>query len=308
MNRNRYLVVGCTIGKEHYYCLSYRHLHSNTKHIHGFGLFQEVHNEDQNDFILAFPSKDDPHGKEIRQPKEASSIRRLYLQGVELGKILGVECVGDLNELIQRGKTTELILLSEAYHDMQIVNMAKQVKEKHEKTKGKLKIILISGPSSSGKTTFASKLCIQLKLMGLNPVSMEVDMFYKDREDPTHPRDKKGELNFEVIEAVRTDYLQECLKKLLNGEEITVPNFSFVDGHIHNGGEELILPKENGILVMEGIFCLNPKLTATIDKDSKFKVFMCPVSFFNLDNQHFLSEQIVRLVRRVSRGRYKCIL
>ena len=126
-------------------------------------------------------------------------------------------------------------------------------------------------------------------------------MFYKDRIDPTHPRDNKGELNFEVIEAVRIDYLQDCLTKLLNGGTITVPNFSFVDGHIHKGGEELELPKENGVLVMEGIFCLNPKLTSTISNDSKFKVFMCPVSFFNLDNHHFLSEQIVRLVRRVSR-------
>ena len=143
LNRSRYLVVGCTIGKEHYYCLSYRHLHSNTKHIHAFGLFQADHNEDQNDFILVFPSKGDPEGKKISQPKEALSIRRLYLQGVRLGKILGVECVGDLNELIQKGHSKELILLSEAYHDMQIVNIARQIRQKKRDTKGKLKVILI---------------------------------------------------------------------------------------------------------------------------------------------------------------------
>ena len=130
---------------------------------------------------------------------------------------------------------------------------------------------------------------------------MEVDMFYKDRNDITHPRDEKDELNFEVIEAMRLDHLQKCLKKLLKGETIKVPNFSFLDGCIHGDGEELKLPKENGVLVMEGIFCLNPKLTSELPDESKFKVFMCPVSFFNLDNHHFLSEQIVRLVRRVSR-------
>jgi len=184
--------------------------------------------------------------------------------------------------VIQQGRAKEVILLSEGYHDLQIVKLAQQIASR----KDKLRIVLISGPSSSGKTTFASKLCVQLRLQGLRPVSIEVDMYYKDNDDPSHPRDENGDLNFEVIEAMRVDQLNSDLNKLLNGESIRVPLFSFKEGHILGYGEEIRIPPD-GILVMEGIFCLNPKLTEKIKSENKFKIFMCPVSFLNLDNQSF---------------------
>ena len=152
MNQSRYLVVGCEIDGRPYYSLSYRHFLANTKYVHSFGLFQPAHDHDQNDFVIVFPSANNPHA-ELTQPEEALSIRRLYEQGVKLGKILNIECVGDLNELIQQGRTKELILLSEAYHDMQIVNMAQKIAKRHFKSKtgkNKMKLVLISGPSSSG--------------------------------------------------------------------------------------------------------------------------------------------------------------
>ena len=233
-------------------------------------------------------------------PRTSKAIENVYLQGVQLSKVLNLSCVGDLNELIQLGRTKELILLSEAFHDMQIVNIAKNI---HKKRKS-VKIILISGPSSSGKTTFASKLAIQLKLLGMNPTGIEVDMYYKDRDDPTHPRDSDGVHNFEIIDAICIEKLNDDLMTLIEGGTIKIPNFSFKDGHIHGDGKEITLDT-NGLLILEGIFCLNPELMSKLETKYGnklfYKIFMCPISFYNIDNFHFLSEQFIRLIRRISR-------
>lgn len=130
---------------------------------------------------------------------------------------------------------------------------------------------------------------------------MEVDMFYREHKDPGYPRTKDGHLNFETVTAMRLDYIQQCCRDLFDGKEVEVPQFNLGLGRIDGVSARIKLPK-NGVLVMEGIFCLNPQLLGkSISSDETFKIFMCPISFYNLDNHHFLSEQIVRLVRRVSR-------
>ena len=154
--------------------------------------------------------------------------------------------------------------------------------------------ILIVLGSSSGKTI------LELRL---KRVSLEVDNYYRHNDIPEYPLDELGNPNFETIDALRLDYFNKSLLKLLNGETINVPKFDFINGrYIDNGCGSLKLDC-NGVLIIEGIFCLNPLLTKMIDDKQKFKIFICPliIGFLNLDNCHFLSEQVVRMVRRISR-------
>jgi uridine kinase len=142
------------------------------------------------------------------------------------------------------------------------------------------------------------------------PTVLEVDMWFRDRTDPDHPRDSHGNLNFEVIEALKIQEFNEAVAKLINGDKVKVPNFSFKTGCREGFQKEpLSLDPQRGVLIMEGIFCLNPKLfecdiISNID-DIAFKIFICPISpFYSLDNYHFISEQTIRLIRRISRDHF----
>ena len=159
-------------------------------------------------------------------------------------------------------------------------------------------MVLIAGPSSSGKTTFAQRLGIQLRLNGIKPVTISVDNYFVERQDT--PRDENGDYNFECIEAIDLKLFNEHLVKLLNGEEIEVPEFDFAVGTKRYNGKKMKLADDE-ILVIEGIHCLNDKLTSQISKDQKYKVYISALTVLNMDRYNRISTTDTRLIRRIVR-------
>ena len=184
-------------------------------------------------------------------------------------------------------------LTAEALHEKKLSERANKIASKRN-----VKIVLIAGPSSSGKTTFAKRLGIQLKLHGLNPVTIGTDNYFVERSET--PRDENGEYDFEAIEALDLELFNNHLIKLINGEEIDVPTFDFKLGTKKYNGNKMSL-KENEILVIEGIHSLNDKLTSTIPKENKFKVYLSDLTVLNIDDYNRISTTDTRLIRRIVR-------
>ena len=159
-------------------------------------------------------------------------------------------------------------------------------------------MVLIAGPSSSGKTTFAQRLGIQLKLNGIKPITISVDNYFVERENT--PRDENGEYDFERIDSIDLELFNDHLTKLLNGEEILVPTFNFKTGHKEYHGETMKM-KSNEILVIEGIHCLNDKLTESIPREQKYKVYISALTVLNIDYYNRISTTDTRLIRRIVR-------
>lgn len=201
------------------------------------------------------------------------------------------------------GGPTKSILLAEAWHDSQIVDVAHAIQAKQAATKHAkvpLSLVLIAGPSSSGKTTFCSKLSMHLRSSGIKPETLSTDDYFLARADPRHPRDKSGNLDFECIEAVDIEKLNTDLSRLFKGEAVETPVFDFVTGSVSRSTRRKSLPK-GGVLIMEGIFCLNPALTPKVDRASKFNVFIAPMSPLKLKDGSDAREDYIRLIRRISR-------
>ena len=184
-------------------------------------------------------------------------------------------------------------MLDEALHEKKIANIADNIAQNRE-----VKMVLIAGPSSSGKTTFAQRLGIQLRLNKLKPVTISVDNYFVERSET--PRDENGKYDFECIEAIDLKLFNEHLTKLLNGEEIEMPEFDFVEGTKRYRGKKLKLAKDE-ILVIEGIHCLNDKLTSEIPKEQKYKVYISALTVLNMDRFNRISSTDTRLVRRIVR-------
>eukprot|EP01083_Nonionella_stella_P184050 666889_1 len=306
LNRPCYRMVGVDFDNDNdnaHYILQHRATLSNTKYCTRFQL--HASDDCKSHFVVRFNEENDDQKCDRKQPQ---AIRELYQRGVEMSQYLNINSVSDINDVIQQGRFKQLMLLSESYHDRQIVKISNKIAHRRKQQDTQIRIICISGPSSSGKTTFASKLAIQLRLLGMLPTVLEVDMYYRNRSDPCHPRDAEGHLNFEVIEAVKLTEFNVAINRLLNGEAIRVPNFDFKTGNRSGYQKEsLQLDANNGVLIMEGIFCLNPKLLGDVKgvQDVCYKIFICPISpFYALDNFHFISEQVMRLIRRISRDHF----
>jgi len=198
-----------------------------------------------------------------------------------------------LNKIVQENKIEEYVLLDEALHEKKIVSIADTI------TKNKnIKLVAIAGPSSSGKTTFAKRLGLELKLNGLKTVTISVDNYFVEREDT--PLDEDGKYDFESIKAIDTELLNRDLVKLLNGEEIEAPTFNFHTGHKEYKGNKMKLADDE-ILVMEGIHCLNDELTYLIPKEQKFKVYISALTVLNIDYYNRISTTDTRLLRRIVR-------
>jgi len=204
-----------------------------------------------------------------------------------------INTIYDLNKQIYEGNSTDVILTAEALHEKKLSELANKIASKRN-----VKIVLIAGPSSSGKTTFAKRLGIQLKLHGLNPVTIGTDNYFVERSET--PRDENGEYDFEAIEALDLELFNNHLIKLINGEEIDVPTFDFKLGTKKYNGNKMSL-KENEILVIEGIHSLNDKLTSTIPKENKFKVYLSDLTVLNIDDYNRISTTDTRLIRRIVR-------
>lgn len=208
------------------------------------------------------------------------------------GKLMKINYVSDLNKRIEKGQYKELIQLSEALHERRIVEIADMI------TKQKKRIVLIAGPSSSGKTTFAQRLCIQLRVNGLEPLYMGTDDYFVEREFT--PLDEFGEKNFEDLEAVDIHLFNQNLKDLLDGKAVDLPSFDFLTGH-KVFGKRITSIKSNQPIVIEGIHALNEGLTPEIPKEEKFKIYISPLTQLNIDSHNRIVTTDHRMLRRLVR-------
>jgi uridine kinase len=242
-------------------------------------------------FLLRYPTSAAPD----RIPKfvEQKKLFKVFREAEEWCGILDVEDVGALNDEVVNGDIVNLIRVAEALHEKKIANIADMVHKR-----GKVKLVLIAGPSSSGKTTFSKRLGIQLRVNGLVPLFISLDDYFVNRE--CTPRDELGELDFESIYALDLELFNKDLERLLKGEEIEIPSFNFVTGKREWHGNKIKMP-ERGVVVVEGIHGLNETLTSSIDAESKFKIYISPLTQLNLDDHSRISTTDVRMTRRIVR-------
>ena len=241
-------------------------------------------------FILHFSGDKDDSVQFVAPGKLAATYNETHrwLENLNLSQIK------DINSFIKKGKWTELITLAEALHDKKIADIADLILQE----KKTMKIILISGPSSSGKTTFAQRLSTQLRVNGLKPVPLSLDNYFVNREDT--PRDASGQLDFDALEALDLPLLNEQLAKLVKGQEVEVPIFDFLTGHRASEGYPLQLSPDN-ILVIEGIHALNPNLLQTINRHTCFKIYISALFLLNIDSYNRVPTTDARLIRRMVR-------
>lgn len=271
---------------EEYYNYFYGAMPISTGYIKLFDIMKY-----QSGFLIRYPSKKEPNT--IKPYQEGKKLVATLEEYDDINRILGISTLEQLNEKIREGKGKEIILLSEALHEKKISQIADKISQDRKK-----RVILIAGPSSSGKTTFAKRLGIQLRLNGLKPKTISVDNYFVEREET--PRDEFGKYNFEALEAVDLKLLNEHLVKLLNGEEIEMPTFDFKKGHKYYEGQKMKL-EDDEVLVMEGIHCLNDKLTPEIPKEQKFKIYISALTVLNIDYYNRISTTDTRIIRRTVR-------
>ena len=243
-------------------------------------------------FLLRYFSTGNPDI--IPDFEENPVLFSIYQEYKNWGKILNMHCVGALNELITNRRVKDFIQIAEALHNKKISMIADKIAEKRRT----VKLILIAGPSSSGKTTFAKKLVIQLRVLGLNPVPISVDNYFKDRE--LTPRDEVGNFDLESIDALDLDLFNKHLLDLFAGAEIEVPHYDFASGKRKSSHTKLKLP-ENAILICEGIHCLNDRLTSQVSRENKYKIYISALTQLNIDDHNRISTTENRLIRRLVR-------
>ncbi|MDR2903394.1 MAG: nucleoside kinase, partial [Clostridiales bacterium] len=241
-------------------------------------------------FLLQFPSSTNPN--RIAPKKELGKIISVFSESNQWAKILKADMVGSLNGIICGGGQGDFIRTNEALHEKKIASIADQI---HDQKK---RIILIAGPSSSGKTTFAERLSIQLRVNGLRPHVISLDNYFVNRE--LTPLDEFGQINFEDLYAIDVKKVNDDLEQLLNGETIQMPTFNFVSGQREFKGNYLTLGAAD-VLVIEGLHALNEKVSERIPKDDKFKIFISALTQLNLDDHNRIPTTDTRLIRRLVR-------
>lgn len=240
--------------------------------------------------LLRMPQPSSPD--KIPAYKDEKMLYKTFGEQTRWGKLMGIKYVSDLSRKINNGEFKELIQLSEALHERRIVEIADMI------TKRGKRIVLIAGPSSSGKTTFAQRLCIQLRVNGLDPLYMGTDDYFVERVDT--PLDEYGEKNYEDLEAVDVDLFNSNMKDLLEGKTVDLPTFDFITG-TKTFGKKITSIKSNQIIVIEGIHALNEELTKQISKDDKFKIYISPLTQLNIDSHNRIVTTDHRMLRRMVR-------
>ncbi len=243
-----------------------------------------------NGFIIRFANRKKPN--EIKVLKELSNITRVFEESTEFAKILEADTVGALNKIISSGQFAEFVRVNEALHEKKVSSIADQIKASNKK------LVLIAGPTSSGKTTFSKKLNVQLKIHGLKPVVIGLDDYYVNRDEI--PVDENGEKNYENIETLEIEMINRDLKALLKGERIELPHFDFKAG-VKKWNGNFVQLEENSVIIIEGIHGLNDKLTYAIPKDNKFKIFISALTQLNIDEHNRIPTADTRLIRRIVR-------
>ena len=242
-------------------------------------------------FVLRYPKRENLNV--VSDFKENRKLSQIFLETERWLNILGVGEVGSLNDKIENHEIRDLIMVSEALHEKKIAQIADMISERKD-----TKIVLIAGPSSSGKTTFANRLSVQLRVNGYVPIPISLDDYFVDREHT--PRDENGEYDFESLYSLDLELFNDHLGRLLKGEEVEIPSFNFKKGEREWVGNKLKLPS-NGIMLIEGIHGLNPLLTASISENQKFKIYISALTQLNLDNHNRIATTDIRRVRRIVR-------
>ncbi|WP_163192004.1 nucleoside kinase [Clostridium thermarum] len=242
-------------------------------------------------FLLRFPTEANPN--EIPPLVERKKLAKIFYETEQWGNILGVGDVGSLNDKVESGEIIDIIRVAEALHEKKIANIADMINDRKE-----VKVVLIAGPSSSGKTTFSKRLGIQLRVNGHIPIPISLDDYFVDREHT--PLDEDGKPDFESLYALDLDLFNKHLVYLLEGKEIEIPTFNFKTGKREWNGQKLSLPK-NGVLVIEGIHGLNDLLTSTVPAENKFKIYISALTQLNLDDHNRIATTDVRIIRRIVR-------
>ncbi|HSG16880.1 MAG TPA: nucleoside kinase [Anaerolineae bacterium] len=244
-----------------------------------------------NGFILQFPRR---HQPDRLQPfEDEPRLARVFRDYDEWLSIIGVPSVAALNRAIRNGRTQEAILVAEALHNRQLASIASEVAA----YRPKVRVVMISGPSSAGKTTFTKRLAIQLIASGITPVAINMDNYFVNREDT--PRDEQGDYDFEALEALDVPLFRQQVQALLNGETIEQPSYNFHTGRREQGPPLQIRPDQ--LLLIEGIHGLNPKLVKGISPGSVYKIYVSALTQLNLDKHNRVPTTDTRMLRRIVR-------
>ena len=249
------------------------------------------------DMLLQIPCRNDP--VRLEDTCTQDKMFEIFNEFMGWNKLLRISNVGEFNRACKDNKSFEMIKLSEALHEKKVAQIADQIASREDRPK----FVLISGPSSSGKTTFSMRLRIQLMVNGIRPVVISMDNYFVNREDT--PKDENGEWDFEHLHALDLELFRNDLSALLDGQEIKLPTFNFETGKREYRGNKLKLEKDT-ICIIEGLHALNPELIPNIPKSATFKIFVSALTSVNLDNHNWIPTTDVRLIRRIVRDyRYR---
>ena len=241
--------------------------------------------------LLRFPNRKNPStlGEMVKQEK----MLEVFKENRKWQEIMEVSTVGDINQAIQAGHATDLINVAEALQEKRIARIADDICQRKD-----IKVVLISGPSSSGKTTFSKRLSVQLMANGRYPYPISLDDYFVDREHT--PRDENGDYDYESLYALDLELFNSHLEALVKGETIEIPRFNFTTGKRENSGNFLKL-KDNMIIILEGIHALNPELTPHIAEENKYRIYVSALTTVSLDNHNYIPTTDNRLLRRIIR-------
>lgn len=246
----------------------------------------------KNGFIVRYPNKSNP--KELGEFKESKKFLQTLQEYDEIIDLMQINDIKDLNSAIRAGKGKDVILMSEALQEKKIAELADKISKQKN-----LKMVLIAGPSSSSKTTFARRLGMQLRVNGIKPITIGTDDYFVER--PETPRDENGEYDFETIDALDLDLFNDHLAKLIDGETVKIPSFDFKVGTKRYSDDRTLSLAKDEILIIEGIHCLNDRLTAKIPRENKFKIYISDLTVLNIDDFNRISTTDTRLIRRIVR-------
>ena len=258
----------------------------NTKVLKDF----DLHYLNNRGVILLFPTI---YIDGIKPYEHHPKIFEVFKEYQSWAEIMKIDNIPGLNKIVEVGRADDIIRIDETLQSNRLLNIARTIVEK----KG-VRIILIAGPSSSGKTTTCRKLSMYLRSFGLEPREISMDDYFIDREK--NPRDENGEYDFECLEAINTKQFEEDVKKLLDGEKVTLPKYNFITGKSEKSNEEMQLNK-NEVIIIEGIHALNEKVLPNIDRSKKFKIYLSPLTILNIDIHNRISLTDSRLLRRIVR-------
>ena len=277
-------------GYKDYY---YGALLTNTSQLYLFGLEKYY-----DGLLLRLPSP--KHPDELGEMTHQDKMFGIFKEHHQWQDILGLRTIGDLNQIVKQNHFSELIMISEALQEKKIARIADEIKRRSN-----LRLVLIAGPSSSGKTTTCKRLSVQLAVNGIKPIGISLDDYFLDRDKT--PRDEKGDYDFENLHALNLPLLNEQLTALFRGDEVELPRYDFPTGTSQKSGRKLRL-NENEILVVEGIHALNPELTSQIPEEQIFRIYASALTTILLDNHNYIPTTDNRLLRRIIRDhKYRAV-